>query len=275
MHRIRQLSEHYPKRSLKQISERQVFDYLIHLRDHEKYRPGTLNGAVVAMRAFFRDFLKLNWNLWREFTIRRDAPLPVVLTQDETRRVLEAVTENRFRAVFALIYHCGLRLGEALNMRPTDIDSGRGVVRVREGKGGKAREVPISPCMIKRLRRYWLFHRNTRWLFPSLGRGWKGRHLTLAEAMHESQKPMSVSSVQMAMRVVRAGSRIKKPFTCHSLRHSFATHLLEGGVSIRQVSQYLGHSTLKSTLVYLHVTEISENKGRHVQQALFETIIGQ
>lgn len=274
LRRVGLLAKHYPKRSLKQLTERQVFDYLLHLREHDKLRPSTLNQALVALRMFYRDFLKRDWKLWREFTIRRDNPLPTVLTRDEVRQVLASVRENRFKAVLALIYHCGLRLGEALALRPTDIDSGRGVVRIREGKGGKAREVPISPAMVKRLRRYWCFHQNRQWLFPAVGRFWRNRRLTLAEAMGQSEKPMSVSSVQMTMRIVREGCGIQKPFTCHSLRHSFATHLLEGGVSIRQVSRYLGHSSLNSTLIYLHVTEISDNKGRHVQQVLFERIIG-
>ena len=274
LRRIRLLAGYFPKRSLKQISERQVFDYLLHLRDHDKLRPSTLNQALVALRMFYRDFLGLDWKLWREFTIRRDAPLPVVLTRSELRRVLASVRENRFKAVLALIYHCGLRLGEAVTLRPTDIDSERGVLRIRDGKGGKAREVPISPAMVERLRNYWRFHKNRRWLFPAVGRFWKKRHLTRAEAMGRSEKPMSISSVQLTMRIVRAGCGIQKPFTTHSLRHSFATHLLEGGVSIRQVSQYLGHATLNSTLVYLHVTEISDNKGRHVQERLFDEIIG-
>ena len=269
LRRVRLLAGYFPKRSLKRIGERQVFDYLLHLRDHDKLRPSTLNQALVALRMFYRDFLGLDWKLWREFTIRRDAPLPVVLTRSEVRRVLASVRENRFKAVLALIYHCGLRLGEAVTLRPADIDSARGVVRVRDGKGGKAREVPVSPAMVGRLRAYWRFHRNRRWLFPAVGRFWKKRHLTLAEAMGQSEKPMSVSSVQMTMRIVRARCGIHKPLTTHTLRHCFATHLLEGGVSIRQVSQYLGHATLNSTLVYLHVTEISDNKGRHVQQALF------
>lgn len=274
LRRIRLLADYFPKRSLKQISERQVFDYLLHLRDHDKLRPSTLNGALVALRMFYRDLLGIDWKLWREFTIRRDAPLPVVLTRSEVRCVLASVRENRFKAVLALIYHCGLRLGEAVVLRPTDIDSARGVVRIRDGKGGKAREVPICPAMVERLRTYWRFHQNRHWLFPAVGRFWKKRHLCLAEAMGQNEKPMSISSVQLTMRIVRAGCGIQKPFTCHSLRHSFATHLLEEGVSIRQVSEYLGHASLQSTLVYLHLTEISDNKGRQAQKRLFYNIIG-
>ena len=181
--------------------------------------------------------------------------------------------EGRFRAVLALTYHCGLRLSESLQLKPTDIDSGRGIVRVRHGKGNKAREVPVCPAMVERLRAFWKRHRNPHWLFPGVGRAWKQAGITQAEAMRRTQKPMSGAAVQMVMRIIRQSSGIKKPFTVHTFRHSFATHLLEDGVSIRQVSRYLGHSELKSTMVYLHVTELSEEGGRRSQSELFNRVI--
>jgi len=193
----------------------------------------------------------------------------VVLTRKETSRLLGTIRSGRFKAVLALIHHCGLRVGEAVRLRPADVDAARGVVRIIDGKGGKNREVPIAPAMIERLRLFWKAHRNPRWIFPGVGRGWKDRFRSLGAAMGQSSKPMSISSVQNAMRMAVASCDIKKKATCHTLRHSFATHLLEGGVSIRQVSEYLGHTTLQSTLVYLHLTEISEAKGREVQQRLF------
>src|SRR4030095_11771716 len=106
--------------------------------------------------------------------------------------------------------------------------------------------------MVTRLRRFWKAHRNPKWIFPGVGRGWKDRFHSLAAAMGQAQQPMSVSSVQNAMRMAVATCGLKKKATCHTLRHSFATHLLEGGVSIGQVSEYLGHATLRSTLLYLH-----------------------
>ena len=273
LRQVRKLAEYYPSRSLKQLSERQVFDYLIFRRDEQKLRPSTLNQAVVALRMFYRDFLKRDWPLWTQFEIRRDQPLPLVLTRDETRRLLRAIRSNRFKAILCLIYHCGLRVGEATTIRPRDIDTARGVIRILNGKGGKNREVPIAPAMLERLRGYWCAHRNRGWLFPAVGRGWKDRWRSLRRAMAQAAKPMSVSSVQAAMRMAVASSGLKKNATCHTLRHSFATHLLEDGVSIRQVGTYLGHSNLYSTLIYLHVTEISESKGREVQARLLEHVL--
>lgn len=274
LRQVRKLAERHPKRSLKQLTERMVFDHLIYLRDEQKLRPSTLNQAVVALRLFYRDYLGRDWPLWEQFEIRRDQPLPVVLSRAEVRALLHTVRENRFKAVLALIYHCGLRVGEAVRLRPCDIDGARKVVRVIDGKGGRNREVPIAQEMLERLRRYWCFHRNRGWLFPAVGRGWRERCQTLQGAMAAGTKPMSVSSVQAALRIVVAGAGIKKAATCHSLRHSFATHLLESGVSVRQVSEYLGHASVASTLIYLHVTEISEGKGREAQAALIEQALG-
>ena len=120
--------------------------------------------------------------------------------------------------MLALIYHCGLRVGEAVALKPGHIDAQRGVVRIVEGKGGRMREVPISPAMVQRLRRYWSFHRNKRWLFPGVGRGWKDRTRSLSRAMGESREAMSVSAVQSALRMALSASGLKKNATCHTLR---------------------------------------------------------
>lgn len=272
---VERLGEYYQPGGpgLRRLSERQVLDYLIYLRDDQKLAASTVNQALVPIRMLYRDVLERDWRLWQQFTLQRREPLPSVLTRSEVHAVLSCVHEGRFRAVLALTYHCGLRLTEALQLKPTDIDSKRGVIRVRCGKGGKAREVPICASMVQRLRDFWRHHRNPDWVFPGVGRGWKQSGITQAEAMGRSDKPMSSSAVQMAMRIIRANCPVKKPFTVHTLRHSFATHLLEDGVSIRQVSRYLGHSELKSTLVYLHVTELSEEGGRRAQADLYTEVI--
>ena len=159
LRQVRKLGEHYAGRKLAGVTEREVFDYLVHRREVEKLRPSTLNQAVVALRMFYRDYLGRRWALWERFEIRRDHPLPVVLTRKETRRLLGSVRSGRFRAVLALIYHCGLRVGEAVALMPGHIDAPRGVVPIVEGKGGRMREVPISCAMVERLRRYRSFHR--------------------------------------------------------------------------------------------------------------------
>ena len=115
---VRKLGEHHAGRELAGVTEREVFNFLVHRREVEKLRPSTLNQAVVALRMFYRDYLGKRWALWERFEIRRDHPLPVVLTRGETRRLLGSVRSGRFRAVLALIYHCGLRVGEAVALKP-------------------------------------------------------------------------------------------------------------------------------------------------------------
>ena len=139
------------------------------------------------------------------------------------------------------------------------------VIRITDGKGGKSREVPISPDLLLRLRAFWKWHKNPHWLFPGVGRGWKSSGITLREAMHRHRKPISKGGIWTAMKIAVAESGLSKKhekITPHTLRHSYATHMLEAGVTVKQVSSYLGHATLKPTLVYLHLTAISEEQAR-------------
>ena len=222
MRQVRKLGKHYARRELARVTEREVFDYLVHRREVEKLRPSTLNQAAVALRMFYRDYVGRQWVLWERFEIRRDHPLPVVLTRQETRRLLGSVRSGRFRAVLALIHHCGLRVGEAVGLKPGHIDAPRGVIRIVEGKGGgRMREVPIAPEMIEWLRRYWSFHRNRWWLFPGVRCGWKERTRSLSRAMGESRRAMSVSA-QNALRWRSREAASRRTSTCHTLRHSFA-----------------------------------------------------
>lgn len=270
---LRQLHRAMPRRRITALKEGEVLDFLISLRETRGLSDSTLNQAACALRAFFRDHLGRDWTAWSKIKIRRPQQLPNVLSREEVGHFLGSVREGRFRAVFTVMYHCGLRLGEAIHLQPGHIDARRGVLRVVAGKGLKDREVPISPALIGRLRTFWKAHRNPEWIFPATGRGWKSAGRSLASAMHQSTKPMSDASVQAAMRktVISLGwdrRHGRRPVTCHTLRHCYATHLLDAGVSVRLVSQYLGHTTLKPTLVYLHLTEVSESAARDVLAGL-------
>lgn len=251
------------------LTEGEVLDFLIALRHERELRDSTINQAACALRCFFRDHLGRDWKAWNKIKIRREEQLPNVLSRGEVARFLGAVRVGRFRAMFTLMYHCGLRLGEVIRLKPGHIDGSRRVLRVVGGKGAKDREIPISDALLGRLRAFWKAHRNPEWMFPAPGRGWMTTGGTLAQALHRSENHLSDSAVQAAMRatVLSLGwdkRHGKRPVTCHTLRHCFATHLLDAGVSIRLVSQYLGHSSLKPTLVYLHLTEVSESAAREV-----------
>ena len=247
------------------MGSRRVLDFLVHLQDERTLKPSTLNQAVCALRTLYRDHLDLDWDIWKKIRIRRVEALPHVLTRGEVDRLLRTFRDGRYRAYFTLVYQCGLRMSEALHIKPRHIDGQRLVLRVVEGKGGKSREVPITPELRNRLRRFWASHRNPGWLFPGTGRGWKSSGLTLRQALARSTHHMTKASVWTALKVAKAQcglDRTHDKLCIHTLRHSYATHMLEGGASVRQVAAYLGHSSLKPIMVYLHLTEISEQKAR-------------
>lgn len=252
-----------------------MLDFLIHLQDERKLGPSTVNQAVCALRTLYRDHLAIHWDIWKKIHIKRDEPLPDVLTRDEVHRLLRTFREPRFRAFCTLTYQCGLRLNECIGIRPKDVNGERLVIHIPKTKVHKAREVPITPRMLRRLRLFWASHRNPHWLFPGVGRGWKGSGLTIQQAMHRSAKPMSEASIWQAIKVAVAEcglSRTHEHISTHALRHSYATHMLEGGASVVQVARYLGHSSLKDTIRYLHITEISEQKGRDALETLADDL---
>jgi integrase len=191
--------------------------------------------------------------LRRDFTVtgvprpKREKKLPVVLTREEVRAILSRVTEVRHRACLSLIYACGLRLGEACRVQVADIDRTRGVLHVRQAKGAKDRYVPLPPAILPLLAACWRTHRNPTWLFPSVGRG--GVH------GGTSVNHAPLGTVQQVFRAALAVSGVRKHVSVHSLRHSYATHLLEDGVNLRLIQTWLGHNSPTVTAVYTHLTE--------------------
>ena len=266
---FRQLARHCDPRPPQDLSESEVLDFLISLRTERDLKDSTVNQAVCALRTFYRDHLERDWQGWKKIKIRREESLPNILAEEEVGKLLAAVEESRFRTIFTLMYHCGLRLSEATHVKPGHIDGKRRVLRVIKGKGGKDREVPVTDALLDLLRKFWKEHRNREWLFPGVGRRWKTSQFTKAESMGRGEKPMSNASVQNAMTMTVCSLHWKKgggrrAITCHTLRHCFATHLLDHGASIRLVSQYLGHASLHPTLVYLHLTEVNESRAREI-----------
>jgi len=263
---VRRLWRFYHCKSIRRLGERKVLEFLVHLKADLELKDSTVNQALCALRALFRDHLGREWKCWNDIKFHRQELLPNVISREEMATLLSSIREGHFRALFTVMHHLGLRLSECTHIKPGHIDGKRLVVRIN-GKGGKIREVPISEELLVRLRRYWKAHRNAEWLFPGVGQGWNRKHCSRAEVMRRSDHPISSSSVQEALKEVvkslgweaRGGRR---PITCHTLRHCYGTFLLEAGVSIRLVSQYLGHASLKPTLAYLHLTEVSVSKAR-------------
>jgi integrase/recombinase XerD len=258
---VRRLADHFQVDPAT-LSENDLRAYFIHLREHRRWGRSAMHLAKCILRCFYRECLKVEgWTVFEELRIVEPQVLPIVLSRQEVATVLGVIREPRFKACLRLIYHCGLRVGEAVRIELRDIHESRGPhprLHVRNGKGGKDRYVPMSPSMVAELREWWRLHQNRKWLFPSPGRGWKDRKMTLSEAMGKADAHLSESAVQMAFRMARAQSKINEAATVHTLRHSYATHLLEEGVSLRQISQYLGHESLDTTVVYTHLTAVSE-----------------
>ncbi|WP_035258643.1 tyrosine-type recombinase/integrase, partial [Desulfatirhabdium butyrativorans] len=179
---------------------------------------------------------------------QKEKRLPCVLNRDEVFQVLQQVHTFHNYAYLTTVYTCGLRLQEALYLQTSDIDSKRMMIHVHRGKGAKDRYVPLPEETLALLRKYWATHRNPVLIFPALGRG--------HQDASQSKTPMAVDSVQGAFRSAKYKTGInKRRVTIHTLRHSYATHLLEEGVNIRVIQRYLGHTLLETTMVYLHLTQ--------------------
>lgn len=228
------------------ITETELENYFLHRRNVSKWSAATMRICYSGIKFFFINVLKRDWHTLSLIAAKREKRLPSVLSLDEIRKILGSVNTPQNKAFLTTVYSCGLRLNEALHLQVGDIDANLMRIHVHRGKGAKDRYVPLPNSTLLRLRDYWATHRNPVLIFPALGRGGnQGPTATI---------PMNKSSVQGALRRVLAQLKIKKRVSIHTLRHSYATHLLEAGVNIRRIQQYLGHSSLISTMVYLHLT---------------------
>lgn len=196
------------------------------------------NQVVCALRFFYRVTLPRDFVVEHLPFAKHKKSLPIVLSVDEVRRLLAAATNPKHRAMLTLVYATGARLNEAVHLRVGDIDGERMMVHIRNGKGGKPRMVPMSAALRELLRGYWQIERPRDYLFPGATPG----------------QPMHESSLQKACWMARLRARIEKPASVHTLRHSYATHLLELGVDLRTIQKLLGHTSLSTTAIYVHVT---------------------
>lgn len=242
------------------VTEEQLRGHLLRLQEEHGYSPSSMRTAVAAMRALFGLHLGRDWKLFDLVRAPSQQKLPTVLTREEVARLFAVVREERFRVFFRFVYATGLRLFEALQIQIEDLrEPDR--VRVRGGKGRKDRYVPLPAAMLHELRRFWKTHKNPTWLFPSVGRGWREKPQCRERLAHVDE-PMGAGSVQHCMKLARAAAKLPRGTCTHTLRHSYATHLLEEGVSIRLISAYLGHTSLETTLIYTHLTAVNEAAAR-------------
>ncbi len=202
------------------------------------------------LQFYWKHVLKRNWDWVEIVKPPKERTLPDVLTVDEVQTTLGKVEKHCYRTCLLTIYSMGLRLGEGISLGVGDIDSARMRVHIRKGKGRKDRYVPLPEATLWELRQYWRTHRNPALLFPNLC----GKREHGADA----KTPMDRGAVQTAMKAAVKAAGINKKISVHSLRHSYATHLLEAGVHMRLIQEYLGHSSPVSTALYLRLTAVSE-----------------
>jgi len=233
---IRQVAE-YCKEPPDRLSEDQVRDYLNYLIKERQLAKSTMRVRIAAVKFFFGKTLGLSWTLLGLAKVRVGRRLPLVLSRGEVRALLKQIRDAKRRMCLVMMYSCGLRVSEATHLEIKDIDSDRMLVKVI-GKGDKERHVPLPKPVLHQLRQYWRIEKPQRLFF----------------SVADGDKPITSDSVRACCTAAALESGIRKKATPHSLRHSYATHLLESGVDIRVIQALLGHSSARTTAIYTHLT---------------------
>ena len=254
---VRQLAAYYNK-SPDQLTEAELRQYFLYLKNEKQVSASTYRVALCGLKFFYQETVNQKWPVLDLIRPEAEQKLPVVLSVAEVRRVLECLRRPHYRACVSTIYSCGLRLKEGVELEVSQIDSERMMLHLRQGKGGQDRYVPLPERALQILRQQWQKHGHPVWLFPGTG--------------ISPSKPMDKSGVQKAFKAALAESGSHKPATVHSLRHSYATHLLEAGVNLRLIQRYLGHNALSSTAVYLHLTAEAQTKATEVIKQVMATL---
>ncbi len=235
---MKQLAIYY-QRSPENITEQEAQHYILHLAHERNLTWGTCNVAVSSIRFFYKAVLKKDKdNLYLPHAKIQQC-LPDILTQDEIKLLFNVTKNPKHHAIFMTIYSAGLRVSEVTHLTIDDIDSRSNVMCIRQGKGKKDRYAPLSPRLLTELRQYWKIQRTAHWLFP-------GR---------ETTTPITARAIADAFLKAKIKANLTKKVSVHSLRHSFATHLLEGGTDIVSIKHMLGHSSINTTLRYIRMSK--------------------
>jgi integrase/recombinase XerD len=261
---VRQLAQHFHK-SPDRVTEEELRQYFLWMKNVKHYSRAATTIALCGIKFFFRQTLQQDWTTLKLVRPPRDKKLPTVLSRQEVRDILHRVRLLRYRVCLTTIYSCGLRLGEGTHLQVRDIDSARGLVHVRHGKGGQDRYVPMPQRTVELLRQFWKTHRNPVWLFPACGRGHDPR-------MASATRPFPRTSLQIVFRQALLETGIAKSASIHTLRHSYATHLLESGVDLRTIKEYLGHRSANTTVLYTHLTDKVQSQARHTLDQLMQDL---
>jgi len=215
-------------------------EYILAKRLSSSYQ----NQAINAIKLFFKHVFQSEIKVEQIERPRREHRLPNVLSKEEVKAILQAPANPKHKAMLSLVYGCGLRRGELLNLKPAHVDSKRGLLIIKQAKGRKDRVAPLSEKLVEMLREYYKTYRPKVWLFEGQVKG----------------ERYTETSLQEVLKTAVRKSRIKKPVSLHWLRHSYATHLLESGTDLRYIQEILGHKSSKTTEIYTHVTSKSIQK---------------
>ena len=249
------------------VTEDQLRGYILYVKTKKQWEPKTIRQTAACAKLFFVEMLgHKDWTVFSQIRTKDHEKLPAVLTRQEVCRLLEHVRLRRYRTPLKLIYCCGLRVSECLGLTIHDIDASGGKLWIRQGKCAKDRMVPLAEAMVEDLRRYWANHRHPLLIFPHTGRG-HDTPAKVAARMGQASGPMPISSLQRLLVAARKELNLPQA-TPHTLRHSFATHLAEAGASIHTIKALLGHKSINTTMIYMHLTHRSEQDSRALVEQL-------
>jgi site-specific recombinase XerD len=248
-----------------ELDEDDVRAYLLHIKNNKKYADATLRIVYSGLKAFFQKTLQRDWSTLSLLRAGRPVRLPTVLTLEEVGKIVRLASPLRNQVFLYTVYSCGLRMQEALSLEVGDIDRKRMMLHIHRGKGARDRYVPLPARTLSALERYWRTHRHVRLIFPAPGRGNKD------SAIASQSMPDRTVSGAMRKAVVLTGIQ-KKHVSVHTLRHCYATHLLEAGVPLSTIQRYLGHANIQTTLVYVHLTAAGQKDARDKINAVMEGV---
>jgi site-specific recombinase XerD len=244
---VRGLARYFNK-SPDLVTEEELRRYFLHLTLEKKVARATATIALCGIKFFFQNTVRRDWTSLKLLRPPRSKKLPVVLSREEVKAILARVHKPIYRVCLTTIYACGLRLNEGCCLSIPQIDTARLLLHIH-GKGSQDRFVPLAQKTLERLRQLWPTHRSPVWLFPAVT-----RH-GLAHSVQKDCGPITRSALQRAFRLALHQSGVRKAAHVHTLRHSFATHLLEAGVNLRIIQVILGHRTPTTTALYTHLTQ--------------------
>lgn len=235
---VKSLSKYFNRRP-DQLSQEDIRKYFLHLIEEKKAAKSTITIQLCGIKFFYQKTLGRRWNIFGLVRPKRRKKLPVVLSLPEIRQILEHIRNKVARTLLVTIYSCGLRLSEGTHLKVADIDGDRQLLRVDNGKGGKDRDVPIADRTLQLLRVHMQKHQHGMWLFPA----------------SRSERHFSNATLQKAFKSALRQSEVSKDASIHTLRHSYATHLLEHGVQLPVIQKLLGHRSQSTTIRYTHMTQ--------------------